>query len=447
MAHKRSSNRGDDTPPAKSTVEEKSFRRRYRAPISVLAVLLSTAGGAWIDSLFRPQVSHALPEHPPATPVAHDPTPFPAATRDAMAHERAFEGARGPWGRLSYERIAISMPDDYAPAQPSVEPIRWWFQNASREDVEGVFKQAGLTPDQLKILGQTKWETSPQGVIVSPPRPLVIDLAPAARARIYDVLSATPQNVAQQTPEVFRAEYLDERIESSGLDPATVGLFRNLLYPRRDRLLFSDMEALLGTLTDGADRKRLHEMVHRKATYMVHLQVDKTSDIDAMVAYWTYPGRPKGLRTLFESLARVPGGASLDITHLLPPFARQHLYTFPDPSPVDSIAQRHDCLWTSFNFFGDVPDERYVEPGYAGQVIARDYRQVTAPRFGDLVVLTDERQQSVHFAVYLADNLVFTKNGAHQMQPWMLQTLPDVVTFYSITRPKPLGVRYLRHKG
>jgi hypothetical protein len=390
-------------------------------------------------------VSQAVAEHPAVAPPAHDPAPLPEVPRTSPA-QREFEGARGPWGRLNYKRIAISMPNDYAPAQPSTEPIRWWFQDASHAKVEALFKEAGLTPKQLEVLGKASWEESPQGVIVSPPRPLVMELSPTSRAHIYDVLATCPLNAAQQTPEVFRPEFLDERIESSGLEPATVGLFRNLLYPRRGRLLFSDTEVLLGTLSEASDRKRLHEMVHRKATFLVHLEIDKTSDIDAMVAYWTYPGRPKGLRTLFESLARVPGGADLDITHLLPPFARQRLYTFPDPAPVDSIAQRHDCLWTSFNFFGDAPDDRFIEPGYAGKVIARDYKQVTAPRFGDLAVLTDENQESVHFAVYLADNLVFTKNGAHQMQPWMLMTLPDVVTFYSITRPKPLAVRYLRRK-
>jgi hypothetical protein len=309
-----------------------------------------------------------------------------------------------------------------------------------------VFKHAGLTPAQLQLLGENPWEASSDGVVVSPPRKLVMELSPAARAEIYDVLASCPLNVAQQTPEVFKPELIDERIESSGLDATTVGLFRNLLYPRQGRLLFSDTEAVLGTLRNGADRKRFHEMVHRKATYLVQLNIDKDSDIDAMVAYWTYPGRPKGLRTLFESLARVPGGSSLDIAHLLPPFARQHLYTFPDPAPVNSIAERRDCLWTSFNFFSDAPDDRFIDPSYATGVISRDYRQISVPRFGDLAVLTDEHGSSVHFAVYLADNLVFTKNGAHQMQPWMLMTLSDVVTFYSITRPRPLNVRYLRRK-
>src|SRR5213079_1134695 len=111
--------------------------------------------------------------------------------------------------------------------------------------------------------------------------------------------------------------------------------------------------------------------VHRRLTMMAQLILDRSSNLDAMVAYWDFKGRSKGLRSLFESVSRIPGGGELDISHVLTPFARQHLYAFPDPSDNPEILRR-DCGWTALNFFNDEPDDHLSHPEYAAQVLQRD---------------------------------------------------------------------------
>ena len=397
--------------------------------VNVLALLVAMAAGAWLRPLLQPRKSQALP----------------ARAERAVQNTRASEGRFGPWGRLEYSPIAISIPDDYAPGDPPKEPIRWWFQGLSRESVESLFSQAGLTPEQLRSLGEGAWEVSPRGVIVNPSNQLVAELSPASRARIYEVLSATELNQMQFTPEIFYPEYMEERFESSGLGDATIGLVRKLLYPRGTGMLFSDSDVVLPTLHSDQERRRFQQMIHRKLTFMVQLVIDRTSDIDGMVAYWDFPGRSKGLRPLFESLARVPGGGELDMAHLLPPFARKRLYTYPDDS-ADPVAQSRECTWTALNFFDDPPDDRFTNPEYTRKVVAEAYESVSSPGFGDLVVLTDETSVSHHFAVYLADELAFTKNGFTRAQPWMLMKVPDLVRQYSINLPAPLEVTYYRRK-
>jgi hypothetical protein len=202
---------------------------------------------------------------------------------------------------------------------------------------------------------------------------------------------------------------------------------------------------VLDSLKSGVERRRFNQMVHRRMTVMAQLIVDHTSDIDAMVGYWDFPGRSKGLRSLFESLARVPGGGELDISHVLTPFARRLLFSFPEPSE-DPKVWRRDCGWTALNFFSDEPDDRLSQPEYAGQVIQQGYERVAAPVFGDIVALIDEGNDSVHLATYLADNLTFTKNGYNATQPWMLMSLEDLVERYSINRQKNLDVWYFRRK-
>jgi hypothetical protein len=366
-------------------------------------------------------------------------------TERAVRNNRSFEGRRGPWGQLQYSRIAISMPDEYVPDLPAGEPIRWWFQGFSRERVESLFRDAGLTPEQLGSLGQAGWKTSPEGVVVNPPSQLVADLSPVSRGRIYGALSGSPLNEEQHFPELLSPEDVEDRFDSIGLGDPTLGMFRKLLYPRGSRWLFSDTQVVFPTLRDGQARRRFLQMAHRKTTFLVQLVFDQTSDIDAMVAYWDYPGGFKGLRTLFESLARVPGGGELDIGHLLPPFARERLYTFPDPSTGPSTP-KHDCLWTSLNFFNDEPDDRFSDPAYTQRMIAQDYERVESPRFGDVALFLAPNKQSVHAAVYLADDLLFTKNGFSATQPWIVLPLSDVVEFYSVGVPYNLELQYFRRK-
>src|SRR5262249_5670240 len=108
---------------------------------------------------------------------------------------------------------------------------------------------------------------------------------------------------------------------------------------------------------------------------------------------------------------------------------------------------RHDCVWTSLNFFNEQPDDRLADPGYTQKLIAQEYEKVVTPRFGDIAVLLTPSKQSIHAAVYLADDLLFTKNGFSATQPWMLMPLSDVVEFYSIGVADPVELQYFRHKS
>ena len=392
--------------------------------LGVLAAVLAAAGAGY---LVRPGASHALSAH----------------AQRALQNSRNFQGRRGPWGLIEYSRIAISMPIEYAPGDPDLEPTRWWFAGATRERVMSVLADAGLTAEQIRSIEQAGWVDSPEGVVVSPPDKVILEMSPQTRGRVYAALALNERNGSQATPEFVYPEYVDERFESSGLSDATTALIRRLLYPRKSWLLFSDANVVMATLQTPVERQHFNQTVHRRLTMMAQLIIDRGSDLDAMVAYWDFKGRSKGLRSLFESVSRIPGGGELDISHVLTPFARQHLYAFPDPSDNPEVLRR-DCGWTALNFFNDEPDDHLSHPEYAAQVLQRDYERVGEPRFGDVVALVDDHEESVHLATYLADNLTFTKNGHNRTQPWMLMKLPELVEQYSINRIKNVDVWYFR---
>lgn len=139
----------------------------------------------------------------------------------------------------------------------------------------------------------------------------------------------------------------------------------------------------------------------------------------------------------------------MDVTHLLSAFARKRLYTFP-PMSDDPLDPRRDCHWTAFNFFNDPPDDHFCDMHYTEQIVSRDYQQVTGPwRLGDIIVLYHPNGQVMHSAVYLADDLVFTKNGGAKVQPWIYMRLDDMLANYTACCPPGQQPRMdiLRRKG
>ncbi len=140
----------------------------------------------------------------------------------------------------------------------------------------------------------------------------------------------------------------------------------------------------------------------------------------------------------------------MNVVFLLPPFARDHLYRYAFSDPDDK-GVRQDCYWSAFNFFCDTPDNRINDFSYMGEVLRRDYYSIEAPsQLGDLVFLgVGEQQNAIHAAAYVADDLVFTKNGEDVRQPWILMRMADMLASYKVKYPinGDLVLRYFRKKG
>ena len=88
------------------------------------------------------------------------------------------------------------------------------------------------------------------------------------------------------------------------------------------------------------------------------------------------------------------------------------------------------------NFFSVTPDDHFTNAAYAEQILARDYEPVSkTPVLGDVVEIVDAANRPLHMCVYLADQVVFTKNGKYRIDPWVLMKLPDVIADYESEHP------------
>ena len=120
---------------------------------------------------------------------------------------------------------------------------------------------------------------------------------------------------------------------------------------------------------------------------------------------------------------------TVDVMHFLPVIMREKLYTFP--SLRDGVKGRlPDCHWTSLNFFNLTARDYYRNTSMAAIQLTQAYNQVSAPyQFGDVLCYTDNGE-GLHTCVYIADNIVLTKNGENILAPWVLLTIEDVSKIY-----------------
>lgn len=370
---------------------------------------------------------------------------------DAKAGSRVTYAAPGPWGTLRCTRIAIEPPSEAIFVKPEDEaPPRWSFVGYTMDKLRELFAAVGFSQEQISaLIERTKVDTATGTLVVNPTPEFVISMTPVTRQHLYSILARFPENPLQRFVSTFRPMYLNERFEDSGLPAAVVADIKRMIYPHGDILLFADVNIMLARMPDPHGKVRLLKALARKNTLMVELEINASSNIESLLNYWAAGGRAKDIEPLLTSLRRTPGGATVDISHLLPRFARQHLYTFAYASGPE-IELRRDCHWTSLNFFNLVPDDRYVNPAFAYEVIRSGYYVISGgTRLGDLVLLANSKGKLVHSAVCIADDIVFTKNGAGSTQPWMFMRMADLLELYEGTYQSdgPLQVMYYRKRA
>jgi hypothetical protein len=347
-----------------------------------------------------------------------------------------FKGRPGQWGQLEYVRINIEQPDEFALVDDrEFEPTSWHFPNYTRAQLTAFFNACDLTSDQRAFLTDTaNWSGTTNGISLTPPSELILALNPPARTQIYSVLAESEANPGHVWPATFRNGGFDEWFRDSGLPEATVATIRRLTYSRGASLCFADVPELFNRLGSRSERLLLMKTLSRQSTLLMKLRIKPDTDVAALTAYWSRGGRAKDVGPLLESLRKVPGGATVDVAHLMPPFARKRLNTYPFP-PTDDKTPLPDCFWTVMNFFNEPPDDRHHNDDLWRKELEEDYSVVAEATFGDLVFFLRSDGTPMHAAVHIADDVVFTKNGGSLNQPWILMKLEDMLAKYPTIAP------------
>ena len=356
----------------------------------------------------------------------------------------------GPWGDLQYLPISIAAPTALLNVQKTEEsPVRWFFKDYTRDGLAKLLKSLNL-PDrqQNQLLAPEQLEIASNGVVVKPSRELVFNLPENAITAFYQILALSPEN--NDLRETVPVSILEYMTEANGVAKQTAALFQQVSWRYHDNFICYCLPHLLASLSTYEAKNHFMKAISRQKTMLLKMWVKPNADLDALNDYWGKACWSTDARAMLESLAKTPGGGQLDIIELLPPLPTQLLYTYPIPqNPLFGQVVRQDCMWTSLNFFRDPPDPKFGEADYILEKLKTEYYQVkTDPRFGDIVMFTTPDLKFIHSAVYLADNIVFTRNGDNPRNPWMLSTIDDLLDIYSINVPEgqKLTLYYFRSK-
>ena len=341
----------------------------------------------------------------------------------------AIAGTSGPWGKLAYTRIELEPPPELVKAFAVATEPRWHFAPGTRNDVLTTLRNAGVTPEHVEAcLSRGNWQSTVDDQVLVPPQDVVLALSPDVRLALYATLAERPQNGAQREPLPI-PRTLVEGAPPAGLTLATLARLRGLLYGQGSWRLLADLGTLLATLPDEAERLRVTGVLLRAESYVLRTRIDATTDVDAVASYWSLPGRSGALRPFIESLTRVPGGADVGVFTLAPAFLRDHANRYPHRT--DPIESRADCFWSALNFSRPRPDAPVDDPAFVSTTLRTRFHPMSRPAVaGDLVVLLNAKGAPVHAAVYLADGLVFTKNGQSILRPWTIMKLDSMVGLY-----------------
>jgi hypothetical protein len=333
-----------------------------------------------------------------------------------------------PWGELQKESIILEPPDEYlSDTRFTPDKLHWFVPTNARTNFLEQLNAFDLTREQhAKLKDFTHWRSSTNGWRYSPDRELLLDLSSLGRTQIYTLLSKYPENIYQRTPFILSSPNVDACLANSGLSVQTLNQLKRLLYKRESCWCFSDMAV------PPHEFKQLLKTLCRIPSLILKLHITPASDVDALVRYWGKQETATEAGVLLKSLAKMPQGATLDIVHLLPRFARERLYRFPDKSEHEILAQQN-CFWTALNFFNGEPDDRFGDNEFLNETIKTKYARTNDdPQFGDVVGLADDSGRIIHCSVYIADETVFTKNGGYRLKPWVLMTIPDMMARYSM---------------
>lgn len=356
--------------------------------------------------------------------------------RSALADEESARWtvpcSKGPWGDLRIVRIVTEPPEESLAGYLKFPKPTWIFKGYSKEEFDKLLQSAQLTPAQrAELADSARWGETGEGCAVAPSDPLVMSLSPESRTILYGALSLFPENTFQNEPFRYRMDLSDEWFANSGVPKKTIDQVNKLIYRRGKTLLFSDPHLVVPGLISDVERVQLLKTLARQSTLMVKLHISPKSDIDALINYWgPRAGRAKDIKPLLASAARIPTGLDIDITHLLPRFARKRIYTYPSPEG-DTGEMVFDCHWNSMNFWNDPPDNRFSDGATVIRTLETDYEQISdAFKFGDILLFMKSDTQAIHSAVYIADDIVFTKNGPSPHSPWILMQLATLVAHY-----------------
>lgn len=383
---------------------------------SVWIVIAGLAVLAAVSLGFRATRSSPAAAARPATA----PSAAPTSARNISPHPGSIE-TREVWWRPGDDHIR---PED-------CEELNGAWGAPDRATLESAMRTAGLSDATIESVLEVA-VCDAEGCIVVPPDSVLEGLTQPQRVGVYHAMRGYPQAMLLNAPfsrPVGRTAFAD----APGLSPTAREIFRAGSFVDGEKRMFSDLTWLCHRVTDRAERAAFFRVLRARSALDAVVRVRTESELERAVRWWGTGGREAAARARLNEA--YVNGTEVPLRDLLPPFARARYGTFP---PRDT---RYDCFWTAVNFSspteagGPLIDDTQFDATMASwtQVPLNELR------FGDVLAFRTEAGATLHAAVYIAEDLVFTKDGWTMHRSWELVRLsterriyyeaPEIVAF------------------
>ena len=361
-------------------------------------------------------------------------------TSEAAGEEKTREekGAtlskKGIWGQLETFEVLLEAPLDLIRAsEPKSVRTRWFFGKMSGDAVEALIRRV-IRKEQLaeKFCDRDRWIENAEGVTVFPKTEDLLLITTGERIALYGELAKFQENAFHVEPEILYGDSFEEWADGVQISEKARNFIKKVSYQHGSMLQFSDIPALLGLLSTEKERLEVLRALSRTPSLVAKIIINATT-AESLAAYWHKGFRLKDTSSFMASVKQHKNVDRMDLLHLLPSGIRRILYTFPDPTQSRS-GYLPDCHWSSLNFFNTQPLDRLADPVQATAYTLEKFTPIDPPyELGDVLFFTDTKTgDAYHSCAYLADNIVFTKNGRSPLQPWVLMRLESVKKLYDM---------------
>lgn len=348
---------------------------------------------------------------------------------------RSESGKAGPWGKLDLYTVFLEAPRDVIElVTPAETRTLWTFEKHARSDVHDFLRQLQL-PEQLleKLEDESHWSDLGSATILRPDSDTLQAIPPEPRARLYNFLGRFLSNPLQREPEIFYGESPERWFSNSGLSKPIVDAIIGMTYLRGGKHVFADTPVVLALAESDHERTRIQQALSRIPNLMAKVKIGPDEPMQTIARWWTANGLLSGNIPLLKSLLASGMEDSVDISRFLPPSAKKVIFTYPTPLDARS-GHLPDCHWSSLNFFNDPPLDRLSDPRIAAAYVRENFEPINSdPHYGDVIFFMDPSTKEAHHScVYLADDIVYTKNGRSLLEPWVFMHLSEVRDIYGM---------------
>jgi hypothetical protein len=357
---------------------------------------------------------------------------FTTVTSALCAEDQVQTCKKGPWGHVEFESVYLEAPewilDNFN--MPNGRP-RWSFPGANEKAVKDFLAKLSIDPAaRNRWLEKGNFKLDDEALTLFPTPAEVEALPSAARGTLYRELAKSPLNQFHHEPAYIPGNSVDAWLKGAKLPEHAMEVVRKLTYLDGSALFFSDFHVLVSQAKSDAEARSWVAALTRTRAVVPYLVVQPGDDLAALSKYWSADFRRRDNLPMLKSLAERAAGGRLDITHLLPPIPRQLAFSYPTPD-FERAGATPNCHWTSLNFFNYTRQDIYLDLKLAASRVMANYeKRNDPPGFGDLLLFLDAQGNATHSCVFIADEIVFTKNGENSATPWIFARLEDVKQIY-----------------